>query len=160
MVQKEYSTVTIVKARVGENNVGSDVLDSEITQWIQEASNFIDISTKRVGVGFESTDSVYPLVQQIVTDLSVIKLLLRMNGAGKATTAGLSYKIGEFSVDKKNIDSSSVKEIQVYEKSAKDSLTTLKEYLGIDKGGFVGGSIIEGDPSPNTNYGDNSPQQP
>ncbi|RLE39471.1 hypothetical protein DRJ17_00795 [Candidatus Woesearchaeota archaeon] len=160
MAQTEYTTVAIVKARVGENNIGSDVQDSEISQWIQEASNFIDLSTKKVGVGFEQTDPLYPTVQQIVTDLAVIKLILRMSGAGKATTAGLSYRIGEFSVDKKNIDSSSAKEIQVYEKSAKDSLKALKEYLGIDNGGFTGAAVIEGEPAPTTNFGENTPQQP
>ena len=160
MVQTEYTTVAIVKARIGENNVGSDVLDSEITQWIQEASNFIDLSTKRVGTGFEQTDPLYPTVQQIVTDLSVIKLILRMSGAGQTSTSGLSYKVGEFSVDKKNIDSSSIKEINVYEKSAKSSLQTVKEYLGLDNTGFVGGSVVKGDPAPETNYGSNTPQQP
>ena len=159
MVQKEYTTVAIVKARVGESHVSSDIQDSEITQWIKEASTFIDVSTKKAGIGFEETDAVYPLIQQIVTDLSVIKLLLRMNATGKETTAGLSYRIGDFSVDKKNIESSSVKEIIIYEKSAKDGLETLKEYIGINNGGFVGGSIIQGAPAPNTNYGNNEPQQ-
>jgi hypothetical protein len=158
MVQTEYTTVAIVKARIGDANIGSDVLDSEITQWIQEASNFIDLSTKRVGTGFEQT--LYPTVQQIVTDLTVIKLLLRISGAGKATTAGLSYKVGEFSVDKKNIDSSSVKEILIYEKSAKDSLKQLKDYLNIDNGGFTGASVVSGEPAPTTNFGENMPQQP
>ncbi len=160
MVQKEYSTVAIVKARVGETHIDSDIQDSEITQWIREASNFIDVSTKKVGTGFEETDALYPLIQQIVTDLAVIKLLLRMNTTGKETTAGLSYRIGDFSVDKKNIESSSVKEIVIYEKSAKDSLETLKEYLGINSGGFVGGSVVRGVPAPSTNYGSNDPQQP
>ena len=160
MVQAEYTTVAIVKARIGENNVGSDIQDSEITQWIQEASNFIDLSTKRIGTGFEQTDALYPTVQQIVTDLAVIKLILRMSGAGQASTTGLSYRVGEFSVDKKDMDSSSIKEINVYEKSAKSSLQSLKEYLGLDKSGFIGGSVVKGDPAPETNYGANTPQQP
>ena len=156
----EYSTVDLVKSRVGESNVPEDVQDSEITQWIKEASNFIDLSTKRVGVGFQNTDALYDTIQQIVTDLATIKLLLRMSGAGKSTTAGISYKIGEFSVDKKNIESSYIKEVQLYEQSANNSLETLKKYLNIDSGGFVGGSVVEGTPAPSTNYGDNSPQQP
>jgi len=156
----EYSTVDLVKSRVGVTNIPDDVHDNEILQWIKEASNFIDLSTKKLGVGFQNTDALYDTVQQIVTDLSVIKLLLRMSGSGKSTTAGISYKIGEFSVDKKNIESSYIKEVQLYEQSAINSLETLNKYLNIDNKGFVGGSVIEGAPAPSTNYGDNSPQQP
>jgi len=159
MAQTEYTTIDIVKSRIGNKHIDADVTDDEITQWIQEASNFIDLSTKKIGIGFEETDLLHPTVQQIVTDLAVIKLLLRMSGAGLATTSGLSYKVGEFSVDKKNLDASSIKEIKVYEASAKESLVTLKDYLKVDdKKSFIGASVTQGDPSPNTNYGDNSPQ--
>lgn len=160
MVQTEYTTVAIVKARIGETNISSDVQDSEITQWIQEASNFIELCTKKIGNSWQPTDALYPTVQQIVTDLVVIKLLLRMSGAGSGTTSGLSYRVGDFSVDKKNVDSSSVKEIAIYEKSAKNSLAELKDHLSVDKTtNFIGASVIEGDPSPKTNFGSNAPQR-
>ena len=160
MVQKEYTTIDIVKSRIGNKHIDTDVTDNEITQWIQEGSNFIDLSTKKIGIGYESTDPLYPTVQQIVTDLAVIKLLLRISGAGLATTSGLSYKVGEFSVDKKNLDASSIKEIKVYETSAKESLATLKDYLKVDdKKSFIGASVTQGDSAPSTNYGDNSPQE-
>lgn len=160
MAQTEYTTIDIVKSRIGNKHIDTDVTDEEITQWIQEASNFIVLSTKKIGIGFQETDPLYPTVQQIVTDLSVIKLLLRISGAGLATTSGLSYKVGEFSVDKKNLDASSIKEIKVYEASAKDSLSILKDYLKVDdKKSFIGASVTEGDSAPNTNYGDNSPQE-
>jgi hypothetical protein len=161
MAQTEYTTIAIVKSRIGNKHVDADVTDSEVTQWIQEGSNFIDLSTKRIGVGFETTDPLFPTVQQIVTDLAVIKLLLRISGAGLATTSGLSYKVGEFSVDKKNLDASSIKEIKVYEASAKESLATLKEYLQVEpnKNAFVGASVTKGETAPTTNYGDNSPQE-
>src|SRR3989338_8480354 len=115
MTQNEYTTIEIVKSRIGSANIPSDLQDAEITQWIKEASNFIELSTKRIGQGFQETDYIYPTVQQITTDLAVIKLLLRMSGPGKATTAGISYRIVEFSVDKKNIDSSAIDEIEIYE---------------------------------------------
>lgn len=156
----EYSTPELVKSRVGSINLPSDILDNDIQQWIKEASNFIELSTKRIGQGFQEADYIYPTVQQIATDLTAIKLLLRMSGPGKATTAGISYRIGEFSVDKKNIDSSAIDEIEIYENNAKESIRILKEYLGLDSNGFVGGSVVKGTPAPATNYGGNSPQQP
>lgn len=156
----EYTTAELVKSRVGSVNLPSDILDSDIQQWIREASNFIDLSARRIGQGFQTTEYIYPTVQQIATDLSAIKLLLRMSGPGKATTAGISYRIGEFSVDKKNIDSSAIDEIEIFENHAKESLAALKNYLGVDAGGFVGGSVVKGYPAPTTNYGGNSPQQP
>lgn len=161
MTQNEYTTIDIVKSRIGNKHIDSDVTDAEITQWIKEASNFIDLSTKRISVGFETTDPLYPTIQQIVTDLTVIKLLLRISGAGLATTSGLSYRVGEFSVDKKDLDASSIKEIKVYETSAKESLLTLKEYLQVEpkKNAFIGASVTQGDTAPTTNYGDNSPQE-
>jgi hypothetical protein len=155
----EYTTAEIVKSRVGGSNIPSDISDSDILQWVREASNFIDLSARRIGQGFQETEYIYPTVQQIATDLSAIKLLLRMSGPGKATTAGISYRIGEFSVDKKNIDSSAIDEIEIYENHAKESLTALKNYLGIDANGFVGASVVKGHPAPSTNYGGNSPQQ-
>lgn len=160
MTQNEYTTIEIVKSRIGSANIPADLQDAEITQWIKETSNFIELSTKRIGQGFQATDYIYPTVQQIATDLTTIKLLLRMSGPGKATTAGISYRIGEFSVDKKNIDSSAIDEIEIYENNAKESIRILKEYLGLDSNGFVGGSVVRGTPSPATNYGGNSPQQP
>ncbi|RJQ15748.1 hypothetical protein C4573_06370 [Candidatus Woesearchaeota archaeon] len=156
----EYTTSELVKSRVGSVNLPSDILDSDIQQWIRESSNFIDLSARRIGQGFQATEYIYPTVQQIATDLSAIKLLLRMSGPGKATTAGISYRIGEFSVDKKNIDSSAIDEIEIFENHAKESLAALKNYLGVDAGGFVGGSVVKGCPAPTTNYGGNSPQQP
>ncbi|GEM_PF-3909564 len=156
----EYTTVDIVKSRIGNNNIPQDIQDSEIVQWIREASNFIDLSARRTSQGFADTDYIYPTVQQIATDLAIIKLLLRMSGPGKATTAGISYRIGEFSVDKKNVDSTAKDEIDIYETHAKESIKILKEYLYVDSPGFIGASVVKGHPAPTTNFGGNSPQQP
>lgn len=88
------TTVDRVRHRLGSDNVDSDVTDETISEFILDASAFIERQSQEQTFGSLDTD----LVRSIVTDLACAKVCLHM-ASGKFY-GGSDYRLGPWSTQK------------------------------------------------------------